>query len=459
MRKYGFFGHTTLGSDYFVVGASPGDRMVICGYPQFAAWGENLAAGYPSAATVFSAWRYSDSHNSNMLRPYVEGHRCEPGSRSRLRVGLATGRRTLASYVDGTAHEAGGLAPPDVTNPIVTITSPAEGADLSSVVSVKMTATDNLAVTRVELYVEGTLVGTDTSSPYVIAWDTSGLNPGTYGLEARAYDAAGNVGVSARSVHVSSTPGATTTTIKPGTTTTTTTPPTTTSTTTTAPPTTTTTTTASGAPFPDVRPGGQYYSEISDLAAAGVVSGSADGLYHPERSVTRAQFAKIVVLGIGAHTAAVDNMLRPSFVDVRFAGSDYPFDYVEEAAALGIIQGYADGTFRPGAIHHPRSGWLLMLVRAGGTDLAIPPAGPSFPFTDVPAYVTGSRARGLLQPPGIRQDPDQVRPLWAGDQGSSGQDDLSRFGRSPSIETCCGLPGLEAHLCASTITQTILLKR
>ncbi len=181
----------------------------------------------------------------------------------------------------------------------------------------------------------------------------------------------------------------TTTTIAPPTTTTTSPPATTT--TTIAPPTTTTivpsttSTTLAGVVFPDVPPVHSFYEEIVRLASAGVVSGFDDGLFHPDDLVTRAQFAKIVVLALDKHTPEIDNATTPTFSDVHYVGSDYPFDYVEEAAGLGIIQGYGDGTFGPQS-NVIRAQLALILVRAGGSSLLQPPVGYLGPFTDVPAY-------------------------------------------------------------------------
>ena len=92
----------------------------------------------------------------------------------------------------------GGAPPPgDTTPPTTSITSPANGATVSGTVTVAASASDNVGVTRVELYVDGALIGTDTSSPYQIAWNTTTATNGSHGLQTRAYDAAGNVGSSA----------------------------------------------------------------------------------------------------------------------------------------------------------------------------------------------------------------------------------------------------------------------
>lgn len=84
----------------------------------------------------------------------------------------------------------------EATAPTVSITSPASGATISGTTSVAISATDNVGVTSVELYVDGVLKGTDTSSPYSVSLNTTQLSAGTHTLQAKAYDAAGNVGQS-----------------------------------------------------------------------------------------------------------------------------------------------------------------------------------------------------------------------------------------------------------------------
>jgi len=198
-------------------------------------------------------------------------------------------------------------------------------------------------------------------------------------------------------------PTTTTTTAAPPTTTTTTTGPSPSTTTTTLPSTTTTTTsttttTTSAVAFTDVKPGHLYYEAITSLASLGVLCGSS-GLFNPDGLVTRAQFAKIIVLALGFHTAAIDNAGAPSFKDVPYVGAVYPFDFVEEAVALQIVRGRDDGTFGP-SDPVTRAQLALMLVRAGGDGLRTPP--PEFPFlfTDVPGYahdaVAIAKFNGLL---------------------------------------------------------------
>ena len=72
--------------------------------------------------------------------------------------------------------------------------APADGATVPSGSPVSVAATDNVGVTRVELWIDGTLAGTDTSAPY--GFTLGALTAEQHLLQARAYDAANNVGLS-----------------------------------------------------------------------------------------------------------------------------------------------------------------------------------------------------------------------------------------------------------------------
>lgn len=85
---------------------------------------------------------------------------------------------------------------PEGFPPTVTVTSPADNALVSGIISVATEALDNVGVTGVEIYVNGQLLTTETAAPYLFSWDTSGLASGVYVITAKAYDAAGNVGKS-----------------------------------------------------------------------------------------------------------------------------------------------------------------------------------------------------------------------------------------------------------------------
>ena len=109
MGKYRFFDHYTQGSDWFAIGASPWDRMAASGYDYNTYKGENIAAGYGTAASVFQGWKNSPGHNANMLGAnykvlgvslvYVSGS--PYGSYWTTDFG---------GYIDSTAHSVGFVA-------------------------------------------------------------------------------------------------------------------------------------------------------------------------------------------------------------------------------------------------------------------------------------------------------------------------------------------------------------
>ena len=94
----------------------------------------------------------------------------------------------------------------DTTAPTVAIQSPAAGSTVSGVVGVNVAASDNTGVTRIELYIGGSLHAQSSSPSASFTWNTGNFLDGTYALEARAYDAANNVTSSTRSVTVQNSP-------------------------------------------------------------------------------------------------------------------------------------------------------------------------------------------------------------------------------------------------------------
>ncbi len=76
----------------------------------------------------------------------------------------------------------------DTTPPTVT----ASESGTSGTVTFSAAATDNVAVTKVDFYVDGVLKGSDTTSPFSITFDSKTLTNASHALTAKAYDAAGN---------------------------------------------------------------------------------------------------------------------------------------------------------------------------------------------------------------------------------------------------------------------------
>ena len=107
-------------------------------------------------------------------------------------------------FAAGTNNEANGLygridlgATPPVLGapPVVTVTAPAAGT-VSGTVAVTATAVDALAIAKVELFANGVSLGTVTTAPYTVQWDTTKATDGSYALNAIGSDVNGNVATS-----------------------------------------------------------------------------------------------------------------------------------------------------------------------------------------------------------------------------------------------------------------------
>jgi subtilisin family serine protease len=105
---------------------------------------------------------------------------------------------------------SGGTA--DTSPPMVNFTSPSNGATVSGNITVQLTASDNVGVAFLSLFVDGSSLGTDSGAPYGFSWDTTNASNGSHTLTAIAQDAAGNSGSYSITVMVgNSTPPADTT--------------------------------------------------------------------------------------------------------------------------------------------------------------------------------------------------------------------------------------------------------
>jgi hypothetical protein len=86
-------------------------------------------------------------------------------------------------------------------------------------------------------------------------------------------------------------------------------------------------------------PASKAIEYLSDL---GIVTGYTDGSFHPGATVTRAQFAKMLVVTMQW------GIIKP--LDARFTDvppDSWMFPYVETAVARGAMTGFSDGTFEP----------------------------------------------------------------------------------------------------------------
>ena len=110
----------------------------------------------------------------------------------------------------------------------------------------------------------------------------------------------------------------------------------------------TTTTTTGGQPsFPDVPVSHPYYGAISAMAAQQVIGGYANGNFGPDDPVTRQQFAKMIVLGLGLAVSETDFPIR------RCPSSTWARDGPGQALSARVRGGVRPQQHHQGHRRHP----------------------------------------------------------------------------------------------------------
>jgi hypothetical protein len=124
--------------------------------------------------------------------------------------------------------------------------------------------------------------------------------------------------------------------------------------------------------FEDVT--GDYEDAINTLVALGVVTGYEDGTYRPEKVVTRAEMAKLMVevLGYGDLVAGS----KSNFADTQGHWADA---YIALAAGKGIVVGDGNGNFRPDATVSYNEAITMVVRGLGYTDDCNEIAGMTWP--------------------------------------------------------------------------------
>ena len=126
--------------------------------------------------------------------------------------------------------------------------------------------------------------------------------------------------------------------------------------------------TAFGA-FSDIDTGSDVGNAISQLSSLGIINGFNDGTFHPDETLTRAQFAKIAVCMLGEQENAAARSANMVFSDV--SAGNWASGYINYIAEREIINGYPDGTFGANdTINYAQALTILIrLLGYGGEDV------------------------------------------------------------------------------------------
>ncbi len=147
----------------------------------------------------------------------------------------------------------------------------------------------------------------------------------------------------------------------------------------------------------------EHWSEagIKLAVSSGIVTGYPDGTFKPDHTVTRAEFAVMLM-----------NSLKPNldgetliFTDSTKVGA-WAQRAVAQAVQAGIIKGYADGSFRPDAVI-TRAEMAAMIAGAMGQPVDADAVTDFSDDKDIPAWAKGSVAYakqiGIVQGKGANQ--------------------------------------------------------
>ncbi|MFH2033608.1 MAG: S-layer homology domain-containing protein, partial [Candidatus Margulisiibacteriota bacterium] len=133
--------------------------------------------------------------------------------------------------------------------------------------------------------------------------------------------------------------------------------------------------------FKDIEP--TYWAKlpVEQLATLDMINGYPDGNFRPHQSVSRAEYATLLVKMLGVTIEAVS---KPPFKDVPVKHWAAP--YIAIAAKMGLVAGYPDGTFKPSQKINRVEG-VVMAVRFGKIEELIIAAKGSVegPFPDISA--------------------------------------------------------------------------
>lgn len=98
---------------------------------------------------------------------------------------------SAVSHVNFTTND---FVVPDVEVPIVKINAPDDEASIGRIVTIEASATDNVGVTSMKLYIDENQVAVSSTGSLNYRWNTNKISSGDHTIEVIAFDVAGNEG-------------------------------------------------------------------------------------------------------------------------------------------------------------------------------------------------------------------------------------------------------------------------
>ncbi|HQU61771.1 MAG TPA: Ig-like domain-containing protein, partial [Nitrosomonas sp.] len=175
-----------------------------------------ISIASPAASSTVSgnvpvSFSYTDNTAVTAIDLYVDGQLYGKSTQAPFTFALdstklTSGTHTLTAHAFDAAGNKGvssnitinvdNASAKDTEAPSVNIISPVNGQIVSGPIQITVDASDNVGVSYVDFHINGNLVARDRSAPYQFSLNGRFMMNGNHVLTARAYDAAGNQGVS-----------------------------------------------------------------------------------------------------------------------------------------------------------------------------------------------------------------------------------------------------------------------
>jgi hypothetical protein len=146
--------------------------------------------------------------------------------------------------------------------------------------------------------------------------------------------------------------------------------------------------------FADVPENHWALTPIEQLATTGLIEGYPNGTFQPERALSRAELATLLVKSKGMEPPAITEKTFKDMPPAHWAAR-----YVKGALTMGLVKGYPDKTFKPNN-KITRTEGVVVLTRFG--NLPQPAALTAGPYPDLTArhwaspFIAAARTAGLL---------------------------------------------------------------
>ena len=129
--------------------------------------------------------------------------------------------------------------------------------------------------------------------------------------------------------------------------------------------------------FTDVPDDAWYATAVNTLGSLGIIKGTSEGKFDPNRAITRAEFC-----AIATRFAKVASTVKNPFADIN--EQDWYYTAVTTAASYDWVNGMSDGNFHPhDVISRAQAATIINRMLGAAADRSYVDSHVTNPYTDV----------------------------------------------------------------------------